>query len=167
MAKTYELISRTTLASPAASITFSSIAASWTDLRLVVVGGNASFDPRYITFNGDTASNYSNTFLYGNGTTAASAALTAQPKLYIQYNASSTTIPCMQTVDVFSYAGSTFKTILTSSSVDINGSGTVERVVGLWRSTSAITSISLLNNSGYNFRADTTASLFGIARGTA
>jgi hypothetical protein len=72
-----------------------------------------------------------------------------------------TTPNVLITADIFSYAGSTFKTCLNSYSSDNNGSGYAGRLVGLWRSTAAITQVSLLV-TGSNFNAGTTATLYGI-----
>ena len=59
------------------------------------------------------------------------------------------------------YAGSTYKTMLTMDSNDLNGSGSVETTVGLWRSTAAINTITLSANAD-TFAAGTTATLYGI-----
>ena len=72
-----------------------------------------------------------------------------------------TSIPMLATLDIFSYAGSTYKTALSQLSNDNNGSGATASTVGLWRSTSAITSINLFM-SGTTFQAGTTATLYGI-----
>jgi len=73
MASTYEPIATTTLAAAAASYTFSSIPATYTDLVLIsscqVTNNN---DAVRMQLNSDTAANYSNTQLAGNGTTAVS-----------------------------------------------------------------------------------------------
>lgn len=162
MPVTYEPIATTTLASAASTITFSSISSGYTDLRLVLMGtATAALTPR-IRLNGDTATNYSNTFLYGDGTSALSARTTNSTFFNVTYNTSwSSTIPAMVTTDIFSYAGSTNKTALTTASVDQNGSGSVERIVSLWRSTAAITSITILSSAS-TFAAGTTATLYGI-----
>ena len=67
----------------------------------------------------------------------------------------------MNTLDVFSYAGSTNKTTLVTQSDDENGSGVVLRMAHLWRSTSAINEISLLVFSS-TIAAGSTATLYGI-----
>jgi hypothetical protein len=76
MANTYTLIEAQTLASSAASVTFSSIPATYTDLvirasiRTDQSNATASF---YTRFNGSSATNYSRTSLYTtNASTAAS-----------------------------------------------------------------------------------------------
>jgi hypothetical protein len=76
---------------------------------------------------------------------------------------SSTTIPFLTTVDIFSYAGSTYKTALSTASADQNGSGAVIYSVQLWRSTAAITSFTISASSG-NLSSGTTAQLYGILK---
>jgi hypothetical protein len=162
---TYEPIATTTLGSANSTITFSSIAASWTDLRLVLVFTPSSGQDCILRFNSDSASNYSQTTLYGNGTTAGSGRQTAQTSIDLTGTSGgpSTTIPQMFTYDIFSYAGSTTnKTLLGVVTMDQNGSGNTNNVVGLWRSTAAITRIDLTLLSSANFNTGTTATLYGI-----
>ena len=164
MATTYDKIATTTLGSAAASITFSSIAASWTDLRVVMTALSSDGIVMAVRFNGDTGTNYSITRLYGDGTSAISSPMTAQTSIACGPTGLSATIPSLFTVDVFSYAGSTYKTSLVTSSQNQNSYGATERIVGLWRSTAAITSVSLnAHISGaYTLAAGTTATLYGI-----
>jgi len=167
MPATYEPISTTTLGSAASSITFSSIPGTYTDLRLVLVGANSASGANwYIRYNGTTGSSdlYSYTLLKGNGSAASSASSSADNKIvFNETSTTSTTIPMLTTIDVFSYAGSTNKTCLIEWSGDENGSGTTQRIVGLYRSTSAITSIALVN-SGANFATGTVATVYGILK---
>lgn len=164
MPATYEAISTTTLGSAASSITFSSIPGTYTDLRLVFNGiYTSSGGNSRIQFNSDTATNYSNTRLSGDGTSASSNRSTSQTFLRINWDGQSSTVPDFSTIDIFSYAGSTNKTSLITTSEDKNGSGSVYRLVGLWQSTSAITSINISISSS-TFAAGTTATLYGILK---
>jgi hypothetical protein len=163
MPATYEPIATTTLSSSASSITFSSIAATYTDLRLAVYGiaSSGNFLSPGCRFNSDTGSNYSYTSIYGDGSTAGSTRTTSSTSIgFNTQNSITSTTGGFLTADVFSYAGSTNKTVLTTASVDLNGSGEVERIVGLWRNTAAITTLTL-NGS---FGAGTTATLYGILK---
>ena len=162
MATTYEKIATTTLSSTG-NITFNSIAATYTDLRIVLVGKtNGGFTHPAIRFNSDSGSNYSNTRLNGNGSSATSASGTSQTR--INGTTDIGTPPALYSWDVFSYAGSTYKTVLLNANSDQNGSGSVERLVGLWQSTSAITSISVFDLYGTGFGSGTTATLYGILK---
>ena len=160
MATTYESIATQTLGSAAPSITFSSIPATYTDLRVVLVGSTTDGAFLRIQLNGDTASNYSTTEIRGNGATATSD-YSASTRFNV--NGASTIIGNIFIIssDLFSYTGSTFKTCLNAFSNDANGSGEVNRRVGLYRSTSAITSL-LLSVSTGNYAIGTTATLYGI-----
>jgi hypothetical protein len=156
-------IATTTLSSANATITFSSIPATYTDLRLVVTGTSNFTHTTGMQFNGDTGTNYSETRLEGDGATATSGRNTSIS--YLRFYGFTTT-PTMFTVDFFSYSGSTNKTSLATTSADLNGSGNVRQYVQLWRSTSAINSISfgpgVSGASGTTYSAGTTATLYGI-----
>jgi pantothenate kinase len=164
MPTTYEPIQTYTLGTAAATITFSSIPATYTDLRLVVVATSTSSATNFqIQFNSDTATNYSSTYLNGNGAAASSGRNTSAANIqFTDVTATSTTIPQMYTMDIFSYAGSTFKTALGTSSQDYNGSGSSASLVGLWRSTSAINALLIKTSGAPTFSIGTTATLYGI-----
>jgi hypothetical protein len=162
MAATYEPITTQTLSSTAASITFSSIPATYTDLFIVLVfTTTVANQDTSLQFNGDTATNYSRTVMSGSGAAATSANQSSVAQIQMgNNNFSSTTIPQMISLNVMSYAASIYKSVLSSVAGDKNGSGVVERSIGLWRSTSAITSISLISKG--SFAIGTTATLYGI-----
>lgn len=163
MPATYDSIATTTLGSATNTITFSSISGSYTDLRLVLTGVMATtVDSAYIRFNSDSGTNYSRTTLGGNGTSASSGRASSQAQIYVTNDDISTTNPTLIIIDIFSYAGSTNKTCLSTQSNDRNGAGNAHSQVGLWRSTSAITSITF--TSGQNFAIGFTASLYGILK---
>ena len=110
-------------------------------------------------FNGN-GTGYSQTILDGNGTAATSSSYTDRGSLYPQgFNGGSISL-C--TIDIFSYAGSTFKNSLSSVSADINGSGRVERSILLWRNTSAINSILIRTGTSSLFGTGARATLYGI-----
>lgn len=162
---TYEPIATTTLGSAASSITFSTIPGTYTDLRLVLIplGATTTIYPQAI-FNNDTGTNYSQTILRGNGSSVSTGRGSNESNFSWAYMAPSTTVPALLTLDIFSYAGSTYKTSLQTSSCDLNGSGNVSTAACLWRSTSAITSITMNNFSSANFGSGTVATLYGILR---
>lgn len=164
MPATYEKIATTTLGSAASSINFNSIASSWTDLRIVLVAIDSAGAGVQMTYNSDTSSLYSNTQLYGAFSNAYSGRSTGIAYCDLSVLGLHTT-PKLIEVDIFSYAGSTFKTNLVSFSGDTNGASTdgIAKVVNLYRSTSAITSIQLKLSSG-SFDAGTTATLYGILK---
>lgn len=165
MPATYEPIATTTLSSAAASISFTSVPATYTDLVLVFVG-TATYDSDgvRIRFNNDTGSNYSWTNLRGNGSAAASGRASSQTSLAFLGQTGggmSSTIPSLGIAHIFNYAGSTYKTALVEDNTDKNGSGDVSRFVGLYQSTTAINRVDLFEVSG-NLPSGVTATIYGI-----
>jgi hypothetical protein len=166
MPATYEKIATTTLGSASANIEFTSISSAYTDLRLVLTGTTNFNCTLGIQYNNDTGSNYSETRLEGDGATATSGRNTSIT--YLRWYSFNATTPTFHTLDIFSYAGSTNKTALATSSTDLNGSGNVRTYVNLWRSTSAISSIKfgpgVSGAAGTTFNTGTTATLYGILK---
>ena len=160
---TYTPIATQTLGSAAASITFSSIPGTYTDLRLVLTCTTSVADSVIVQYNADTATNYSAVLLTGSGAAAASTNTTSATSIRLHnVGQTSTTVPETFSLDVFSYAGATNKTALATSATDTNGAGSVELTCGLWRSTSAITQVTLKLFGGNNFATGTIATLWGI-----
>jgi hypothetical protein len=157
---TYEPITTTTLSSSVAAIDFTSIPATYTDLRLVLVGTVSTAGVFPIVRYNNNATNYSMTYVSGNGSSVfSSRSSNATYFAPFEVNGMSDTVPQIITMDIFSYAGATNKTTLMTTSGDKNGSGDVERYVCLWRNTAAITSVKL---DASNWNSSTTATLYGI-----
>lgn len=166
MAATYEPIATTTLTNYASTIDFTNIPATYTDLRIVLVGQHRSTTAIVrIRVNSDTGTNYSYTSLRGTGSGGGEVSARSANISRIECGNSNfnTTDPSLITADWFSYAGSTYKTCLVTTSQDRNGSGVVYRTVGLWRSTSAITSITMALSTG-DYKDGTTVTLYGILK---
>ena len=158
MPSTYEPIATQTLGSAAASVTFSSIPSTYTDLVLVINPTMASNADVTIIFNGDTANNYSSTYLSGNGTTASSSRFSTFPKIYLDSINTGTGI-VQYNVSFMNYSNATtYKTALARFASA--GVGT-QATVGLWRSTAAITSMTITGDT-VNFTTGSTFTLYGI-----
>jgi hypothetical protein len=149
MAATYTPIASITLGSNVSSVTFNSIPQTYTDLVLVIqpVAGASIYNSQF-RFNGDSGSNYGGTVLTGNGSSAASyrgSNITAgylDSEGYPSTTAGATT----QIMHVMNYANTTtFKTTLNRS---VRASSGTDLIVNTWRSTSAITSITLGSDLG-------------------
>jgi hypothetical protein len=171
MATTYEKIATTTLGSAQATIDFTSIPSTYTDLRLVLVVRTtvaSTTDNIRLRFNSDSGGNYSYVRLYGNGTNALSDSTTNASNANFTHQVpggtAASNLFALCTADIFSYTGSTYKTLLATTANDMNGSGTTQATINLWRSTSSITSVNLFVGSGDNFAANTTATLYGILK---
>lgn len=153
---TYTPIATTTLGSAVSSYTFSSIPSTYTDLLIVGNGKLASDSTLAIRFNGDTGSNYSQTVLYGDGSSSAS---------YRESNQSSQNFALWDTVQssfnlqLQNYANTNiYKTTLVryGRTTSVIGASVV-----LWRSNAAINSVTI--TGGSNLQIGTTFTLYGIA----
>lgn len=167
MPATYEPIASQTLGSNSASVSFSSIPGTFTDLRLVISAKTSDATSQILAMrlNSDTGTNYSYTRLYGNGTTASSDRTSSASRIDVGFMANSSSDRSHSFIDIMSYASTNvFKTVLTAWESQ-GSSGTnvqfVLRQVGLYRSTSAITAISLAFDAG-NVVSGSTFSLYGI-----
>ena len=162
--KTYKPIATNTLGSAAATVTFSSIAGTYTDLVLICniaqAAGNNSLRIRY---NSDTGTNYSRTYLLGNGSTASSGRTSSDVSGYLSETTGSTTLELAVVAHIMNYSNTTtYKTHISRSN---RASSSVDAVVGLWQSTSAITRIDLAMGGSFpanNFATGSTFTLYGI-----
>jgi hypothetical protein len=162
MAITYEPIATTTLGTAEATVTFSSISGSYTDLILITNSATGVNDiDMYVQVNSDTGGNYSWTRVRGDGSAASSGNTTSSSLGYRVGNMSGSDVGQNNAVIQFqNYSNTTtYKTLLSRSN---NASLLVEAYVGLWRSTSAINTIAIKTQSG-NFSTGSTFTLYGIA----
>ena len=168
MASTYTLISSNVLASSAASVTFSAIPATYTDLvlRCSIRTNNAAIDDSLLIIANGSATQYSSTYLRGNGSTATSARATSDD--YIRYpsvdgdNATSNTF---SSTELYwpNYAGSANKVVSSFSVAETNGTAVnMDVVASLIRNTNAITEIVIDQPSGRNFLSGSSFYLYGI-----
>jgi hypothetical protein len=157
-----------TLTSNTTTVTLSSIPSGYTDLRLVIVPASSSgTNGIRMRINGDTGSNYSITYLSGNGTSASSNRDSSVSQIPLSYFGGITTSlgGTQVAIDFQNYSNtSTYKTALVRYDM---ASSVAEANVALWRSTSAITSLSFnINSFGSStgdFITGSTFSLYGIA----
>jgi len=161
---TYVPIATQTIGSATSSVTFSSIPSTYQDLVLVSSVTNSSSGSNYslsFRFNGDTGSNYSDTYLYGNGSSAASG---RESGTFVNIgNTTSITGTFTPTIThIMNYANTTtYKTVMGRGN---NSGAYVMGAVGLWRSTAAITSMVIAPEfSANNWNAGSTFTLYGIA----
>jgi hypothetical protein len=156
MTATYEKIATTTLGSAAATITFTSISGTYTDL-ILVTSGTSTTSTICIRFNNDTGSNYSDTYIYGDGSSAGSGRHTSATKIF------GSSVGSTVSTDIFqiqNYSNTTtYKTCLIRGSLTTSAA---TAFVGLWRSTSAITRIDLFNNNSGDFDSGFIATIYGI-----
>lgn len=170
MAKTYTPIATQTLTTSAASVTFSSISGSYTDLVLVAnaqttaAGTSGSPQGMVMTYNSDTGANYSITSLYANTTagTGLSYRWSSQNNARVgAITQTSSGFNALTIINIMNYANTTtYKTSISRSGYE--GQYGTEADVQLWRSTAAITSVTL--SSDYSFKTGSTFTLYGILK---
>jgi hypothetical protein len=169
MPNTYILISSNVLSSNAASVTFSSIPGTFTDLLLRWSGrdvsGSANYDIQ-CEFNGSGGTSYSTTQLYGVGNGSFSNRYTNAAYGRTGYSESSdSTSNTFSSDEIYipSYTASQNKPFSSFGATE-NNSGTsrvlISAMASLWTNTSAITSIKLSN--GGTFVSGSSFYLYGI-----
>jgi hypothetical protein len=169
MASTYTLISSTTVgAGGSASITFSSIPSTYTDLilKLSVRSDRATVQDTFkITFNA-TASGYSFKRIYGDGTTAASDGSTGDAYLTVGYSVGNTASDStFGNVELYipNYAGSYNKSVSTDGTGESNANTAYQGFfTSLWSNTAAITSITIEGGTSATLLQYSSAYLYGI-----
>lgn len=158
---TYVPIQAVTLTVDTATVTFSGVPQTFTDLVLVINGFLSADDNVYLQFNSDTGSNYSSTFLFGSGSAASSGRTSNQTTM--QLGGIFTTANGNAIYSIQNYSNTTtHKTVLARA--NHASSGTQIRS-GLWRSTSAISTILVGGLSGITLKSGTTLTLYGIGSG--
>jgi hypothetical protein len=156
---TYEPISTTTLGSATSTVTFSSISGSYTDLKLVMSGLMSAGADVTLQFNSDTGANYSRTYLIGSGSSAGTGATANSTSMPVFFIGSNSTYSAF--ADINNYSNSTtYKTVLCRSG---DTGSYVEANAGVWRSTSAITSITISASGGATFSTGAMFTIYGIA----
>jgi hypothetical protein len=166
----YNLIATTTVgAAGAASIVFSGIPQTYTDLviklsaRSSATGGSVVDSP-FVDFNGLTTNQSARWVRTVDGSTVASQTDT---RTYLPFSVTRDTA----TASVFgngelyipNYAGSTNKSFSADGVAENNATAAgLGLTANLWSNTAAITSITLTLSSGGNFMQHSSASLYGI-----
>lgn len=157
MTVTYEKIATTTLGSAASSVTFSSISNAYTDIVLICSIANTvgQADVR-IRLNGDTATNYSYTQLFGTGSAAGSNRSSNNSFAAGGY------IGTTQSNSIVHFQNYSNTTTNKSILARYNDTGNlVVAAVSLWRSTSAINEIGI-SFSANNFASGSVFTIYGI-----
>lgn len=169
MATTYTLISSNVLTSSAASVTFSSIPSTYTDLVLkcsvrLVAGSGSTIQDLIVKFNG-TTTNYSITKLTGDGSAAESGRIANTTRILLSNvvdgDATTNTFGSVE-IYIPSYTASQNKPVSAFGASENNATlAGLSTTAGLWRDTTAISSIEL-SNAVANFVSGSSFYLYGI-----
>jgi hypothetical protein len=164
MPATYDPIATQTLGSSAATVTFSSIPGTYTDLVLVLNAMSSSNANSYVRINSDSGSNYSWVVLFGSGSAAGSdrASNVSHGILMDYYGYPTTTVPNANIIQFINYSNSTTNKSVIGRANQVNSGGAVDAIVSTWRSTAAITSLTLRFTGSQTWSAGSTFTLYGI-----
>lgn len=153
----------------AASISFSSIPATYTDL--VIVGStrqdaSSSGTQLSLTFNG-VGSAYTRVQINADGTSAGSFTPgTSEATTRFTYDQSSTyTANVFNSFQIYipNYASANYKALSTDGVTENNATTAyMSLYANLWSNTAAITSVTIVDSNASNFVQYSTASLYGI-----
>jgi hypothetical protein len=163
----FESISTAAITTTTSTVTFSSIPSTYDHLQIRILGrtslGGAP-DNVYMRFNSDSGTNYTNHYLWGNGTNATSSGGGSadtfvsgrQPGTDSLANTYGASI-----IDVLDYGNTNkFKTIRVFTGWDVNGSGEAFYSSGVWRNSNAVSTITLTNS--FSWLPNSHLALYGI-----
>ena len=159
MALTYEPISTTTLGTATATISFSSIPQTYTDLRVVFSGKADNISSLYVRLNNDaTTANYLGYNMYSQSTTPtasfdANLGSISSGAMALSINSS--------VIDIFKYTTTTYYRPLLIRSSNAYAYLNERRASAFWLSTSAVTTVTLGTTVG-SLAVGTMATLYGI-----
>ena len=124
-----------------------------------------------ITFNGDTAANYSETVVYGTSTAAASGRQSGMSAIDFNYvDADSATANTFSSNELYipNYTISANKPMswagVTENNATTNNSAVIVANASLWRNTATISSITLTAAASRNFLTGSSFYLYGISK---
>lgn len=169
MANTYTLISSDILTSSQASVTFSSIPATYSDLVLSISARSnvsSNQDTINLRFNGNTGSIYSNVRVFGSGSTSGSNTNANLDRMLAPYsNGNTATSNSFGSIEVYipSYLVSQNKP-LSAFGVSETDSATAYMAItaGLFSSTTAISSMTIAPENGTSWLSGSSFYLYGI-----
>jgi len=169
-----KLIATTTLTTAQNQILFTSVPQTFTDLVLLVSNRSAGLATNIqlvLRLNGDaSSSNYSFRRLFGDGVASQSNSGTGLSYLAIgESSAGNSTANTFSNTAIYipNYTSSANKRLLSDSVNENNATASFQVLnASLWADNSAITQLQLIDFGGNNFVSGSTASLYGILKGS-
>jgi hypothetical protein len=170
MPATYTLISSNVLTTTAASVTFSAIPSTYTDLvvRMSIRSStSATSAGLLITCNSDSSALYSSTDLKGDGTSSSSSRMSNQNSMYLSFdaNAATSTSNTFSNLELYlpSYTSTASKPMSSITAMENNATTAfLQAFATLYRNTTAISSITISFDAG-NFVSGSSFYLYGIS----
>ena len=155
MPSTYTLISSNVLSSSAASVTFSAIPSTYTDLVVRISSRSSAGSVQRIMnieFNADSTTKYSDTLLTGDGSTATSTRESAVSIALIGYMPASTaTANTFGSAEIYipNYNSTSSKPLSSATVSETNATAAyIRNAAALYTGTSGITSLRITPSSG-------------------
>ena len=166
MPSTYTPIATSTYGSDAGAFSFTSIPSTYTDLIAVLnIRSKKAASTGFLCsrMNSDSGSTHSYTILTGSGSSASSSRNTNvswDSFAEIAGNNAASGVYSTVIYHIMNYANTTTNKTLIAR---VNEAGSnVSAQVGLWRSTSAMTSLQFFDYDGANFAAGSSFTLYGV-----
>ncbi|NDB60873.1 hypothetical protein EB001_20875 [bacterium] len=175
VAPAYDFIAKQNGTGSSGIIEFWNIPSNYTHLQIRGIGRSDYATGNYVStsfqFNGAGGTEYSSRYLVGNGASASAYDWAPTSQIYGTFNTAVNAIAlnyAAYIIDIFDYTNTNkYKTIRCLNGFDNNAlgstsfnQGTVGISSGLWKSTSAITSMKIINSG--NWTTDTNFALYGI-----
>lgn len=155
--QTVATLASTTILANEASVTFSSIPQQYSDLILIAECAHATANNNLILrFNGDSGNNYNYAYLMGNGSTVSTG---REFNTNTGFVGGVPTSRAFNKIDIYAYSSSSKLKMMMAQSGGAGWNATVWAT--LWNSTSPITSVQFLPQSG-NFLAGSKFTLTGV-----
>ncbi|NDF98324.1 MAG: hypothetical protein EB101_05255 [Chitinophagia bacterium] len=169
----FESIATVVLGSTSTTVDFTNIPQNYTHLQIRATArsaypGVSTVGSPQLRFNDDSNTNYSNhrfgTFQSGNFADGEGNEAQAGGIAWISAATATTGIFGAFVMDILDYSNTNkYKTVRTIAGVDLNGGGGwAAHTSNGWRSTSAITKISFLEQANYGWIANSQFALYGI-----
>lgn len=156
----FELISTTVLSSANSSISFTGIPNTYKHLQIRMVAKTTDLNTQaWLRINGVSSATYSQHYLDGNGSSVSSNGTANTDRIWFANTNTTYFAPCI--IDILDYASTTKNKSIRAFSGYINADG-VRLTSGMLVSTSAITSLTILNSQSNNFSVGSRFSLYGV-----
>jgi hypothetical protein len=171
----YDSLASVTLSASASSVTFTGVPSGYKHLQIrgIAQSNRATYpDSLQMQLNGDTGANYSNHYLFGNGSSLTAVGYASQNQINtsstVPSNSYTTSMFGASVIDILDYNNTNkYKTVRLLSGADTNGTAgggyypTIGLYSGVWLNTNAITSITLLMGSS-SFTQYSSFALYGV-----
>jgi hypothetical protein len=152
------------------SVTFSSIPSTYKHLQIRITARSTVTNNQQeisFTYNGDTSGNYGRHILWGDGSSiSVDGRGSTDPANYLTWiagNAALANVFGIMIIDVLDYTNTAkTRTVAGITGLDRNSGGLVGLISGNYNGTSAVSSINVANQGGFNFIAGSSIALYGI-----